>query len=183
MSDIAPAFEPIQQQSLQFNSPASEAAMTAMGAAINGLLSIMNPLGAVIMAAVDEPTFQSQLGSPSPPTWVLADGRNVAGSAYQELTGNTTIPDLRATYPRGTDNGNSSAGARGLDPNGNQAPGTYFADTFAAHNHTYQAPNGGSGGGSASGTTGQAPTTNTSTVGGNETRPKTTYVNFFIRIN
>lgn len=189
MTDIAKGFSTIQQESVQFNQPVSEAAGSAMGSAINGLLSVVTPIGGIIMAALNETQFQAQLGNPSPPSFVLADGRSVVGSQYQILTGNTNIPDHRGTYPRGSDNGGSSAGARGLDPNGTQAPGAYVGDQFAAHSHTIQLTQRPANNGAnppALGTDTPGGTTNnetSSTVGGTETAPKTTYTNFFIRIN
>lgn len=130
MSDIPGAFNFIQQESVQFNNPTSESSLTAIGASVNGLLSILLPVGSVVDSMLTESQFQTEIGNLSSPyIWVLADGRNVAGSAYAILTGNTTIPDLRAVLTRGKDNG------RGLNPDGDLTLGTYTADKYLSHNH------------------------------------------------
>lgn len=135
MSNIPSSSLPIQQESVQFDQPVSEASASAIGGAVNLLLSLLGPVGSYIWSDLDEPTFLNQLGNPSPQTWVLADGRNVVGSRYNQVTGKTNIPDMRATYMRAPDNGGSAAGSRGLDPHGNQPTGTFTSDIFAVHSH------------------------------------------------
>lgn len=173
MSDVAASTVPVQVESIQTGGPVSESALFGIAGPINYALQNKASVGDIMMSALDQSTFQAQRGT----SWVLCDGRNVTGSTYQSLTGQTNIPDLRGVFPRGKDNG------RGINPDGDLAIGAYTADKFAAHHHQYQSPNGGSGGGSASGTTGQAPFSDTTTVGANETAPKSCTVNFFIKIN
>jgi hypothetical protein len=137
-----------------------------------------------------EAQFQTLRGS----EWVLMDGRSVVGSIYETITGEANIPDARGTYLRSKDNG------RGLDPNGDPDLGTYQADEVNEHKHSsnwrYH-----TGGNALAGTqmsdtnthmpgstTSIATATGTSTntinnTGGNETRPKSTVVNTFIKIN
>lgn len=132
------------------------------------------PVGSVIHSMLTEAQFQAQSGS----GWVLADGRNVSGSVYATITGASTIPDMRSAFLRGKDN------AKGLNPDGDLALGTYSADKLASHTHSYNtfwSPGGGSLGASGGGISGQSFTTGA--TGGNETAPKSITVNIFIRIN
>ena len=61
------------------------------------------------------------------PDWVLADGRPVPESAYETITGNSTVPDLRGKFLRGLDNG------RGLDLN--RAMASDQAEDLKGHGH------------------------------------------------
>lgn len=131
-------------------------------------------LGDIRASMLEEADFQTENGA----EWILADGRDVSGSDYAILKQVTNVPDLRAVYLRGKDN------ARGLHPDGEQALGSYQADQFASHSHSTGASNGGNWG-KISGSTPDAWWTGSSTgsAGGNETRPKTVTVNYFIKIN
>jgi len=144
MTNVPSAFVPIQQPAVTFNQPVSENMLQSMAGAVNGLLGILLPVGSIIASMLDEPTFQDQLpGPPSPMTWVLADGRNVAGSTYATVTGSSTIPDLRGQFLRASNNGGSSAGTRTdgkQNPDGVLAPGTYTADKLDSHSHTITDP-------------------------------------------
>lgn len=207
MSLVPTSFNYVVQESIQFNNPVSESSLAAIGAAANGLLSILLPVGSIVHSMLTEAQFVAQIGAPST-TWVLADGRSVAGSTYNTVTGLSTVPDLRSVILRGKDNG------RGLNPNGNLALGTYTTDQFASHNHSYSDPGHShdttfAGGGSApflrdspapyaagsalsgvdsSGRLRIVTTANATGItfvanGGAETAPKTVTVNVFIRIN
>lgn len=179
MTDIPGSFSPIQQESLQFNQPVSEASLTALGASINGLLSIVLPVGTIIESMLTEAQFQAQIGNPSPAIWVLADGRSAVGTSYQSITGFTTIPDLRGIFTRGKNNGRSDGKQ---NPDGDLALGTYSDDKFESHTHS-----------AYTSIVAQGPTAattfsylfpgNTGATGGNETAPKNVTINFFIRIN
>lgn len=203
MSNIPGDFALITQDSLTFNNPVSQASLTALGAAINGLLSLLFPVGSIIPSMLSSVQFQAQMGSPSPVTFQLCDGSSVAGSLYATVTGNTNVPDFRGSFLRGQDQG------RGLNPDGNLALGTYQGDTFVSHNHNFSDPGHSHGFNqgiglrqnnyvlnasvlSAFDTTygGPALTINTATTGisivaqgGNETRAKNYTINFFMRIN
>lgn len=48
-------------------------------------------VGHTMSAHLTEAQFQAVHG----PGWILSDGRNVVGSKYHSLTGNTTVPDAR----------------------------------------------------------------------------------------
>lgn len=142
-----------------------------MGATFLGPLL---PVGSVIHSMLTESQFQAQAGS----GWVLADGRSVTSTAYATITGSSTIPDMRSSFLRGKDN------AKGLNPDGDLALGTYTSDKYLAHTHTYAANNTGGGATAlATGTTVTAQLQNTGPSGGNETAPKSITVNIFIRIN
>jgi hypothetical protein len=140
-------------------------------------------------SSLTEPQFQTIYGT----GWVLVDGRNVAGSAWATLTGQTVLPDGRGQFLRGANNGGSAAGTRA---DGNQNPdGTalhgFQSDQVVAHTHTLNAniTSGATGafnsvpGGSAAGSAGTILGGVANTTGGNETRPKNITTNIFIRIN
>lgn len=135
-------------------------------------------LGDIKHSLLDEVTFQSVHGT----SWVLSDGRNIAGSDLAALTGWTVAPDLRGTFLRGKDHG------AGLNPDGDTPEGTYQLDEFSSHTHStnYQHSDNGDGEGYAlinvasfAGSTSGS----TMSVGGPETRPKNITVNYFIKIN
>ena len=60
------------------------------------LASNQTPVGHMIHSTLDEAQFSSV--SPGG-DWVLADGRNIEGSKFAQLTGRETVPDMRAMYP------------------------------------------------------------------------------------
>lgn len=148
-------------------------------AAGNNVSEDTGKVGQVLSAMLSETQFKAIHGS----SWVLADGRSVAGSTYAIVTGITTVPDLRSVVLRGKDNG------RGLNPDGDYALGTYQGDMYASHNHTlvYNPTGGGGGGGDARMASEAVPNTSSTTnilaSGGNETRMKNVTVNHFIKIN
>jgi hypothetical protein len=207
MTDLAPSTVPVQQEAIQFNNPVSESSLASIGAIGNYLLNVIAPVGTIWGSMLFDSgdgthpnnSFQSQLGSgnPNPPTWVLADGRDVTGSRYQTLTGNTHIPDLRGIMIRAANNGGSAAGTRAdgkQNPDGNLAPGTYSADKLASHTHTFQTDyilntsTGSRGAGNDGDTYGTNPVQldnqiKINNTGGNETAPKNVTINYFIRIN
>lgn len=181
MSNVAQSSVQIQQESIQTGNPTSESMFASLGGAINYLLANAPQIGDLQASVLNQTQFQSLRGT----NWVLADGRDVTGSQYQTVTGSTTIPDFRGTYPRASDNGGSARGARGLDPNGTKAPGSYVADQFASHSHSINNILSTIGSG-ASTQPGYFPSVNgssTNATGGTETAPKTTYWNIFVKIN
>jgi hypothetical protein len=128
-------------------------------------------------AFLTEAQFQAIYGT----NWVLADGRDVTGSAFAILFGSTTLPDMRATVSRMKDN------AAGKDSYGDMPLGTYEADQFASHYHPlfttqFRDVAGGAGGSSAGVNTSPGYNT-TDYAGAGETNAKSTVINFFIRIN
>ena len=144
--------------------------------------------------------------NPPPTGWLLCNGDQLNGlnATYANLYaaiglnygGNTTsqafnLPDLRGMFLRGADNGaghdpdvasRAAAATGGHDQGG---VGSTQQSVFGAHSHgvpnTLNAgPIYNGGGGLTYFLTGQGQQT-TTTVGGNETRPVNTYVNFIIK--
>jgi hypothetical protein len=204
MTDTAPSFSLIQQESITFNQPSSEASLTAVAGLVNALRTIMLPVGSIVESMLTETQWHSQNNGDAS-RWVIADGRDVTGSAYQILTSNTTVPDLRGVFRRGKNNGRSTGTG---NPDGDLALGTYEADEFSSHNHNYSDPghfhvfssniflraNAYQAGPSTQGAYDQtgspqnnivAATTGITiqTQGGAENRPRNVTVNIFIRIN
>jgi hypothetical protein len=154
-----------------------------------------SPVGAVIAAMLTETQFQQQCG----PEWVLADGRSATGTRYNSITGSSTIPDLRGVFLRGKNNSRSDGNQ---DPAGEQTLGTYESDQNKAHTHftVYDGiENTSFGTGTPiakqrTGSTadanynlgGQTNTANiglTTSDGGNDSRPRSVVINWFIKIN
>ena len=119
--------------------------------------------------------------------WVLSDGRDVTGSSYATLTGNTTVPDARGQFLRGKNNGRVDGQE---NPDGDVALGVQETDKFKSHNHRI---NTGSGAGAQNyvfwntdGDPNYFTTLNSSAMnfsGGNETAPKNVTMNCFIKVN
>jgi hypothetical protein len=155
------------------------------------------PVGTVVYSMLDQPTFQSQVNSGE--TWLLADGRSIAGLnlKFETLTHASNIPNLLGVFIRGKNNGRSDGFQ---NPDGELALGQVTADRFASHDH---------GGGNHSHNTstqnGAAPdfggiivripsfgtfdsaTSSSGAIinaqGGAETSPKSVTLNPFIRVN
>jgi hypothetical protein len=141
-----------------------------------------NIVGDVRTSVLLEAEFQAEMVDN---TWVLADGRDVTGSDYESITLKSTIPDLRGLYLRGKNNGRSDGKE---NPDGELAIGEYQADENKSHSHSGSismwvagATTGrfGLGSGSGGGTNGFG----TDSTGGNESRPRSGTVNYFIKIN
>jgi hypothetical protein len=117
--------------------------------------------------------------------WVLADGRNVAGSKYTAITGQNTVPDLRGVFLRGKNFTRERATG---NADGDLALGTFQANQNAAHAHGYtRMIHNNNADGVDSVTTHSfehrlGPDT-TESSGGNESRPNSVTVNYFIKIN
>lgn len=202
MTNTAASFLPIQQESITFNQPTSESSMTAIAGLANALRFIMLPVGSIVDSMLTEAQWHSE--DQDSTRWILADGRNVTGSAYQILTGNATVPDLRGIFRRGKGTAN---------PDGDLPLGTLTAAKFLSHTHNavvhdpshFHTVNGKPSGSTtttpppflldnpynAAGTTSSYPTTGVPTgiavgidnTGSNDTAPTNITVNSFIRIN
>lgn len=202
MGAVPSSFNAVQQGAIQYNNPVSESSMDSLAGPINGLLSILAPVGTVWASMLTETQFQTQIGSPSPVTWVLCDGRDVTDSEYNAVTGNTTIPDLRGIGPRGKNNGRSDGFQ---NPDGELALGTLTVSRNLSHNHAVEdaghdhnfllgalgsdhanavPPYGSNGSTSGSYETVTAMTGITlGTSGGGDAAPTNITMNWFIRIN
>lgn len=165
--------------------------------------SQQNPVGMIVQSMLTEAQFQALNG----PSWVLMDGRNVAGSVYAQITGQNVIADARGLFLRAKNNGRSDGNQ---NPDGDLALGTLqldhtrrprdtaFATNTDTHSHSATVYVGGPTGDvgrfssfSAGGTSfNNTASTNTDahshsiTSGGDaETNPRNLTVNTFIKIN
>lgn len=59
-----------------------------------------DPPGTIVQSLLTEAQFIASVPAHQQGDWVLADGRNVAGSRYAQITGETTVPDLRGAFIR-----------------------------------------------------------------------------------
>lgn len=115
----------------QFRAAVAESNMQDIAGSINWIIdNISNPpVGSVQEALLTETQFQSIRGV----GWVLADGRNVAGSQFHTITGLTVIPDYRGVHARGKNNGRSDGKE---NPGGDLALGASQGDDYKQHNHS-----------------------------------------------
>jgi hypothetical protein len=91
----------------------------------------MGVVGQIASSMLTEAQFQSING----PSWVLMDGRSIAGSAYATLTGSSTIPDARGMVLRGKNNGRSDGNQ---NPAADRSLGEYEGDQMQGHMHQQQ---------------------------------------------
>ena len=131
-------------------------------------------VGSVQQTFLSAVEFESIMGS----EWVLADGRDVTGSLYETITGNTTVPDCRGLFLR-TVGGNADPTIGGTQ-----------TDSIAGHTHPQVAliASGGSTGefplaNQPGGNNSAVANTNTNNNAGTETRPVNITVNTYIKIN
>ncbi len=152
-------------------------------------------IGAIKNSMLTEVQFQAQNGS----GWVLCDGRDVTGSDYDTLTGNTTLPDARGQFLRGK----SHARADGQEnPDGDSTLGLQQTDKAQGHTHAMAFAYGGtipagSWGVIQNSSAKSSAAANTSIMDvdlfddgvndaprtGKETAPKNITINIFIKIN
>lgn len=118
--------------------------------------------------------------------WRLANGGAVPGTAYSRVTGLTTVPDLRGVFLRGR---NYDRRLDMGDPAGDKPVGTYEADELKKHAHKIE-PRPMARGAPLNPEYDLATTANlmgripeTEPFGGNETRPRSVVVNFFIKVD
>ena len=103
--------------------PSTLAVQTYVNAQLTGDGGVV---GEIKTAMLTEAQFQLATSS----DWVLADGRDVTGSTYATVTGNTTIPDLRGQFLRGLDT------AASVDPDGaSRTLGHEQDDAVQQHKH------------------------------------------------
>ena len=89
-----------------------------IGDGVKWLLINPSELAEVKQSMLTEVQFQLENGN----EWVLCDGRDVTGSDYASVTGNTTLPDMRGSFVRGKNNGRVD----GLEnPDADHPLGTY----------------------------------------------------------
>lgn len=182
MSAIPSVILPVQQELFDFTFPIGTAGITSLGALLNGLLSLVLPVGTILDSMLTETQWNFNLGQPAKPLWIIADGRSIAGSTLAGLTGSNFAPNLCGIMRRGKNDGSINSNN---NPDGDLALGTYTADKFLSHTHTYD-----HGGPFVTVALGfnLAPALvysndPTSATGANETAPKNITLNPFIRIN
>ena len=76
----------------------------------SNISTISSSLGDIRTSVLTEVQFQALNGS----DWVLCDGDSCSGTAYETLTSNSTVPDLRGEFLRGADNGRGVDSGRSL---------------------------------------------------------------------
>jgi hypothetical protein len=215
MSNVPGSFaDRVQNEEVEFRGAISSRLITKLAAIINQALSGSNiiPLGQVESSMLDEAVFFNEKSStpwlsngtptnPAPggdataPIWILADGRDVTGSAYASTIG-ANVPDLRGIFIRCKSYGS------GNDDHGDLAIGTLEGDQLRDHTHpaafVSQSPNAAflSPLKAQDGThSTQSPLGNVWSLftplniafygdeGGPENRPRNVTVNFYIKIN
>ena len=82
-------------------------------------------IGEIVASVLSEEQFQHAYGS----GWVLADERDVAGSAYARLTGRVKVPELRSRFLRGAD-------TAGVIATGGQDSHKLDISELPSHSHT-----------------------------------------------
>jgi len=168
-------------------------------------------VGDIKQSILTETQFIAELGVVEGRKWVLADGRNVAGTRYATLTNSVTVPDLRGAYLRMAGQNSTNASWNGGALNSYQEDMTraprntaFTTDSQGNHQHANGAA---SWGGDAiwygsrtmpnnkrvsnwddwSGanplTSSDGAHTHTITGGDSETKPKSYTTNFFIKVD
>jgi microcystin-dependent protein len=169
-------------------------------------VTLMAMIGDIKQSVLTETQFKNALPAAERSKWVLADGRNVAGTAYASATGRNTIPDLRGAYLRMAGQ-NNNAGWNGGTLNDWQEDTTrrprntaFTTDSQGNHGHNFgndsmlvTASWGGGhdlavgpGGNPEGLQTFHHDGAHTHTINGGgdtETRPKTYSVNYFIKVD
>jgi microcystin-dependent protein len=83
-------------------------------------------VGSIQQSMLTETQWATLLGPTEGAKWVLADGRNCAGTKYAQITGKTNLPDLRGAFLRSAgQNNNKSTKWNGGDV------GQWFEDSTA----------------------------------------------------
>jgi hypothetical protein len=163
------------------------------------------PPGSITQSLLTEAQFNAALASHQAGQWVLADGRNVAGTRYAQITGRNTVPDLRGAYLRMAGTNSTSSTWQGGTLNTFREDTTrmprntaFTGSTSTNGNHTHDGVlrpdhncwnSGGCSGANLgtnnpSGAAGNHSHTVTINGGGDtETAPKTYVVNTFIKVN
>ncbi len=172
MPTLEPISHLITEQEINNSAPISKRTLQRMGESINFALLNAVPLGTIIWQMLPQSEIDSILGSNK---LVVCDGRNVVGTLLHTTFGFTNIPDLRGRFLR------AKSLTSGNNPDGDLAVGSYTADKFKSHTHSYQATND-NGGGTDEGFLSYG-TGNTNATGGNETAPKAVHLYAYIRIN
>lgn len=97
-------------------------------------------VGDVRQSLLTEAQFATALGAESA-SWVLCDGRSVAGTAYATVTGQSTVPDLRGAFLRMAGQNSNPAwngGAVGFHEDTTRRPRNtdFTTNTTGSHTHS-----------------------------------------------
>ena len=156
----------------------SDAVQEMQPATLRQVAAMTTPAGAVVAFAMTAP----------PAGWLKCNGQQVSRTTYRTLflaigtsfgagDGFNTfnLPDLRGEFIRGWDEGRGVDAGRGF--------GSWQADEFRSHNHTFNLPNitNNSGGGGLDDAGGTGGVYNTNYSGGSETRPRNVALQYFIK--
>ncbi len=102
---------------------------------IAAISAMLLPVGTVLASLLSEVAFHDEMGH----NWDLAAGQNVAGSAFEALTGMQFLPDMRGRFLRGM--GHPDSGNAGLQLGDAQEDATalpnagFLASDDGAHSH------------------------------------------------
>ena len=136
----------------------------------------LNQSGGTFSAQIPAGMVQAYAGSAAPTGWLKCNGAAISRTTYAALfsaigttygsgDGSSTfnVPDLRGEFVRGWDD------SRGVDSG--RSLGSFQADEFKSHTHTFSGVTNSGGSGSSS-RQGVQTTRTTNATGGNETRPR-----------
>ena len=132
----------IALEQVQFLSGGTEGLATALAAAVNWIIdNVANPpIGSVVFSMLDEVAFAAAKNTPvwdnlfpTATTWIVADGRSVTGSAFDTMGLGTNVPDARATFLRGKNNGRVDGKE---NPDGELALGAFSTNKILQHSHS-----------------------------------------------
>jgi hypothetical protein len=93
-------------------------------------------VGDVIMSPVDLPKFRANHGDKGPNfRWTVCDGSDAQNTGWTKATGLATVPDLRARYPRGFNSGKD--GPQPFPAHVTPSYGKTEDDAFQHHAHGF----------------------------------------------
>lgn len=95
MSNISTSPNQIQVESVQYQAPVSESALSSMGAAINYTLLNAPPLGTIVPNTLTQSQVNALVG---PGYWLLANGQSCVGTRYAAVTGASNVPDVSQAF-------------------------------------------------------------------------------------
>lgn len=197
MADTPGNLSKIQEEESEYKDPQGSL-YRKIDANINALIDAAQGkgfLGEIKHSVLTEEQFQSRRGT----QWVIMKGQDISGSGLATLLGITNLPDMRGKYPRMLDNG------AGIDPA--RTLGSEQGDNLGSHGHSlaFGVLFGGTGilksapspakflftnsGATALNAydliqTNATPSIGeTSTEGGEIGKPRSYFINYFIRIN
>lgn len=101
----------MKTQEIDFKSPISESVIQKISENISYIVSFLNitAVGEVYGAMLSEAQFQAAHNN-GDSEWILSDGRSIAGSKLETVTGNSTVPDMRGVFLRTMNNGRDTVG-------------------------------------------------------------------------